>query len=68
MKSGKILLDKIADSVLKELTNVENAYLREHRRRWFGNLERMNAKTLTRRVQEKITLVIAERGRPKTTW
>ena len=52
MMCGKILLDKIAYSVLRDWNDVKNSdeHLKGHRIVWLGHLERMNVESLKRRL------------------
>ena len=62
--------DKVANSVLREWTNVEDIeeHLRGHRLRWLGHIERMNAESLTSSVRKVTVEGNMRRGRPKKTW
>ena len=67
---GMTLLDKIDNCVSRKWTGVEdiNKHLRGRRLRWLGHLERMNMKSLRRKVREKTIMKYVKRGRPKETW
>ena len=67
---GKSLKDKVTNNVLRGWTDVEDVdeYLRGHRLRWLGHVERMNGETLTSRVREMTVVGNIRRGRPKKTW
>ena len=53
--SRKTLSDEIANSVLRERTDVEDIdkHFRKHRLRWLGHIEPMNVECLTRLLREK---------------
>ena len=69
MMCGKTLGDRCRNEDLRKEVNVKDIedFLREHRLRWFGHVERRDTRNMTRRVSE---LVDGERsrGRPKKSW
>jgi hypothetical protein len=70
MICGKTLKDRLRSQVLREMVNVEDVeeFMRGHRLRWFGHVERMEQSKLTRRVRDTVIEGDKKRGRPKKTW
>lgn len=70
MIGGISLRDKVPNSNLREMVNVDDIgeFMRGHRLRWLGHLERMDTDSLTRKVYDQRIDGVTRKGRPRKTW